>query len=125
MFKMTVKEDKKVRKIPWKGIIIGGVVVAVIYAITSLFLVSMKNNKDNAKKYEAKRALEFKNKLNDLVSKKYDVVCKDKIINKDTYMVIKVKGTFRIIIGENTKELEDTYKMSQCNVIYNVTKEIQ
>ncbi len=122
---MTVKEDKKKWNIPWKPIkltiLIGGAIGILAFTV----LYSIQSTKLNREAHAVKQAKVTKIKTNDVINKQYDITCKNIIISKSNYKVVKVKDIFRIFVGENNNELDKTYKLSQCNVIYNITKEIK
>lgn len=122
---MTVKEDKKKWNIPWKKL---GLLLFVfgLFALL-IFIVTHSIESRKASKVEREVAYDkaYDKKLNDTVSKKWDIACKNEIINKDNYKVVQVSETYRIFVGDDNKKLDGTYKLSQCSVIYNITKEIK
>ena len=116
---MVVKQDRKLN-IPWRKI---GLVILLLIIISGVYLLISLTISSKAKSNKARqlaRAETTKAKIIDLVGKKYYVSCSKKIISPDNYNIVKVANTYRVIVGTDTKSLDDTYKISDCGVMYDV-----
>jgi len=121
---MTVKETKNKKKFPW---FLVWIVLGVSIVITVFYLINL-GFRNRSIAHEETRKIRHKNyikKVNDIIIKKYDIVCNNNIIKKDNYQVIKVKGDYRVMVGSDIKDLEKTFDIGKCAIIYVITNEVK
>ena len=116
---MVVKQDRQ-WKIPWKRMGLFTLLLIIASGIYLLISVTIDSKTKSKKARYLAQEESTKVKIIDLVSKKYYVTCNKIIISPDNYNIVKVKNTYRLIVGKETKNLDDTYKISDCGVMYDV-----
>ena len=116
---MVVKQDRK-SNIPWKKMALSVLVLGVAFGIYSLISYTIASKSKSNKARQLVREETTKTKIVDLVGKKYYVTCSKIIISPDNYNIVKVENTYRLIVGKETKNLDSTYKISECGIMYDV-----
>jgi len=117
---MIVKQDKK-WNIPWRTIGMGALLFIIISGVAMLISFTISSKAESNKVKKLAREKETKAKIIDLVSKKYYVSCSKNIISPDKYKLVKVSNRYRIVVGNETKSLDDTFAISDCGVMYDVS----
>jgi len=116
---MIVKQDRH-WNIPWKPIGLFLLLVAMVVTIFTILYLVIEAKSESNEERKTLREQKTQTKVIDLVSKKYYVTCSKNIISPDNYNIVKVSNTYRVIVGSETKNLDETFNIGDCGVMYNV-----
>jgi hypothetical protein len=116
---MIVKQERK-SKLPWKKIGIITLIILIIFSLYSVISLTISSKAKSNRVKQIKREKNLKEKIINLVSKKYHVTCSKKIISPTNYNIIKVSDVYRVVVGKDTKSLDDTFNINDCDVMYDV-----
>jgi len=116
---MTVKSKKETKRfsIPkWFKVALSIILLsaAIGYAVYSAIKNQQLNRLERQKVYD--KAYDIKH--NDIVSKKYALLCKDTILQIGSYEIIMIKKKFKIVDGKELSTIEKTFSEDDCSVIY-------
>ena len=119
---MTIKDNKKSEKtkIAFLSLKQTLITMSVIGFITFVAFGINKMANINNKKVKAKieqLELAHKHKIDIFASNKFDIVCEKKIIKKDNYTLTLIDKNYRVFVGDDNKDLDNTYKLNRCSII--------
>lgn len=118
---MVVKQDRKTN-IPWCKIRMATLILIVISGVAILIHLAITVKAEHNKERKLKREKILRVKIVDIVSKKYHVTCSKNIISPANYNIVKVQNTYRLIVGSDTTTLDETHRISDCDIIYDITE---
>lgn len=115
---MTVKDKKpKVKKVIL--VLIG--LAMPLSLIIGAVLAFKKSSANKEKLISQMQKIHIK-ELNDVKSHEYDLTCDGKVIKKDSFRLAKINDNYRIFVGDDVTDLKNTYKLSNCDIIYFIDK---
>jgi len=108
---MNIAQSKNKKRIPsWVKVVSGILLMIVGFVYFIVYSINIRKS----------QRIEKQEKLiNEVSSKKYDILCKGLFIDKGFYRVLKIGDNFKI--AENDKELKDSKLFNlfdECELIY-------
>ena len=115
---MTVS-NKTINKTPF-------IVVGVISLIVSIIYFTFVSHLENKKALIQAHKQEYKTKAMKLSSRKFDFVCNKQIIRKrDYFEVINIRDDYRVILKQNSTNIDDSINIDDCDIINQITSEVK
>ena len=115
-------ELKRERKVPYKTIMVVLIIGIMFYGLYKAFSYIFKTREISRQQRIERFQNEEKKKLEVVKEKKFDLLCEKKVVNKSVYTLVKIDNILYVINGNKFNNIEESYRLTDCDVIYIVDK---